>query len=243
LPAVAWAGLWLLVLLVPTASGAVEPEAAAGAGDAVSYERAGAEEIRAAVADVLAGPEFSQRRPFWERWLHGFLQWLLAEEPGNSGLAAFLRWVLTVFCVLTLIAILAHMAWTLYVLVRANLPGRGASVRPGLFARAEAESVEDLARRMRMLAEDGAYAEALACMLLLLVRRLDEAALVRFHPSKTNGDYTREYVPGRAGRDGFRRFVHEFDSYAYGGAPCRRPDYEHMLSLSEGVLSDACPGA
>jgi hypothetical protein len=60
-------------------------------------------------------------------------------------------------------------------------------------------------------------------------------SIVRFHESKTNGDYIREYPSGYAGRDEFRKFVLMFEQTIYGGLRSSGQIYRQMNSLMEHI--------
>ena len=202
------------------------------------YQRADASVIQSTVQDILADPRYAPHQTFWQ-WLSQQLgSW---KGPGvhlPPGVAGVLEAIFLVWCVAALLAILAHIIWTLVTVSRARgrLSGRGA--RLGRFGRDEALSYEELLDHMRALAGKGAYREALGAMMLALLRRLDAARLVRFHPSKTNGDYVRDYPPFRPGGGDFRRFVSSFDAMVYGGAACGPDAYGRMHALFEQVRSD-----
>jgi hypothetical protein len=230
------AGLLAVLLL-----GAVLAPAAGAEGADVSDPapapppaRPDAETVRAAAREILAGPRFAERESILERifaWFREKLRgWEMPTLTGATGWLAFLQWVILIWCVVTLVAILAHLAWTLHAMFGGRRGGRGAGFG-GLEAADLAEaSVEDLERLRDRLARDGRFREAVAVMLLLLLRHLDGLGLVRFHASKTNGEYVREFPPGRDDRDAFRQFVRSCDVAVYGPAPCGAGVYERLGS-------------
>jgi hypothetical protein len=92
---------------------------------------------------------------------------------------------------------------------------------------------------MQWLADHNLFRQAISVMMLVLLRGLDRAGTLRFHRSKTNGDYVGEYPAGVPGRDEFRRFSLSFDVLVYGCAPCEQETYQRMRSLFEQVRDDA----
>jgi hypothetical protein len=103
------------------------------------------------------------------------------------------------------------------------------------------ESYHELRGLMGRLANQGAFREAVSVMMLALVRWLEHLDILRFHHSKTNGDYVREYGAGRWGREDFRRFVIAFDASVYSGAPCGRDAYESLNAIFERTISCTDP--
>jgi hypothetical protein len=74
-------------------------------------------------------------------------------------------------------------------------------------------------------------------LMVLLLKRLHAASVVRFHESKTNGDYVFEFPRSRAERAEFRQFVGLFDGTIYGAAECDQGLYRRMKILFEACLS------
>ena len=85
----------------------------------------------------------------------------------------------------------------------------------------------------------GAYREAVGLLMLALLRRLDETGVLRFDPSKTNGDYVRECRLALPAVGAFPQFVFACDEIIYGGRGCPSDSFERMNSLYERILCDA----
>jgi len=193
------------------------------------------ERIQTVVGEILSDPRFAPRKSFWQ-WLREKLAaWELPGRALGSGWAPIVVWILTIWCVLALLAILGHLLWTLsQFLPRRSAASRARHVR----LRPEAIkslSYEELRDRMARLAERGQFRGAVRVMMLGLVRWLDDAGVFRFHLSKTNGDYVREYPGGRGGHEQFRRFALAFDALIYGGSRCGPTDYGRMLSAFQRI--------
>jgi len=173
------------------------------------------------------------------QWLvRKLMEWGRPDLNLSEGLLGVLQWLLVIWCVLTLLAILVHIIWTLTVLVRTRSQGSGAEGRRLRFRRVPAASYQEAQEQMRRLAERGALREALSLMMTALLLWLDEAGVVKWHQSKTNGDYVREYPSSRAAQDIFRRFVGAFDNVVYGAAPCEPETYVRMHAMFDQVMSD-----
>ena len=201
-------------------------------------ERADAATIRTEVRNILSEPRFAPRRTF--------LQWLADKLSGWKGpslglpksLTTVLFYIFLVWCVLTLLAILAHLVWTVVVTVKGSAKGSGMSWRRADTASEGEATYDELCREMRRLAEQGLFRRATGVMMRALLCWLDRVEAVTFHHSKTNGDYVREYTRELPQRDGFRRFAVGFDVLVYGNAPCEAATYERMKTLFEQVQGD-----
>ena len=106
------------------------------------------------------------------------------------------------------------------------------------YTRGRPGSYDELIKEMRELAGRGAYRKAIGLMMVALLHWLEKADVLRFHQSKTNGDYVREYPSQHAGEEDFRTFALDFDAAVYGGALCDRRAYEYMNVVFERIISD-----
>lgn len=228
-------GTILVLGLLGLASAAPQPATTSSRAPA-DYARADAETIRAQVEDICADPSLATHKTLWQ-WLREKLaRW---EGPHLSqGLSAFLWWAIVIWCVLTLLAILAHLVWTIWLLVRPLRSSPAAALRAGVESYENA-TFEQLWERSAALARAGAYRDATGLLLLALLRRLDAWKILRFHKSKTNGEYLREYPSRGAGRSQFTQFILAFERSIYGGAEVAGPAYETMSTLAQQVLSNA----
>ncbi|UCE47661.1 MAG: DUF4129 domain-containing protein, partial [Phycisphaerales bacterium] len=154
----------------------------------------------------------------------------------SPGLAKCVLWILLIWCVLTLVAILAHLIWTVALFVRPSTHRQKVTGGSGP-ERVRSMSFEELYERARELAEKRAFAEAVSFMILALLRLLDSVGIIRFHESKTNGDYVREYPSNHVGRSEFGQFVLVFEQTIYGRLQGDRQAYSKMNSLMEQIRS------
>jgi hypothetical protein len=199
------------------------------------YQRADAATVKAEAEKVLADPRYAPRWSFW-RWLREKLShWSLPDFHVPAGLSTVIIWLLLIWCVLTLVAILAHVIWTFVVLKRSRTAGGEVSLPQAAPQFGEGLTYDELVAGMREAASRGQFRRALAFMMLALLRRLDEAGTVRFHRSKTNGEYVREYPPAAGGRDEFRKFTRGFDAVVYGGRPCGERGWQEMMNLFDRI--------
>jgi hypothetical protein len=110
--------------------------------------------------------------------------------------------------------IVVHLSWLVRRAMRAAVAraGLGAPVLPtrdALWHLAEA----------RRLGNEGRYREALAERFVALALRLDQRGLVRFHPSKTPGEYAHEARLTDADRGELSALVRDLYRYLFGGVP------------------------
>ena len=80
-------------------------------------------------------------------------------------------------------------------------------------------------RQAAELARAGRYPQAMQTLFLARVLRLDEQKIVRFHPSKTPGDYAREARLPAPERLAFSGLVGSLYRYAFAGDPCTPDDF------------------
>jgi hypothetical protein len=230
----------LLLLAVGAAWVAWVPAGAAPTDRTSQYERPDAQTIKDHTRQILSDPQFAPRKTF-AQWLQEKLRrWDRPDVRLPRGIGTFLLWAVIAWCLLALLAIFIHFLWTIWVLVRrpqiSGIPlGAEGSV---LYER---WSFEQLWQKSQDLAQRGAYRDAAGVLLLALLRRLDASRVLRFHTSKTNGEYLREY-PGQApGRSQFAQFVAAFERSIYGGLEVPKQTYETMNSLAERIVGDVVP--
>jgi hypothetical protein len=204
----------------------------------VRYERPDAQTVKACTRQIVSDPRFARRISFGE-WLADKLAH--GRDPGAKlpgWLGEGLLWTIIIWCVLTLLAILAHLMWTIWLLVRParHSVGTENSPRPDWY---DAATAEQLWQRSAELAQRGAFREAMGVLSLALLRKLESMQVLRFHKSKTNGEYVREYPPQRAGRREFARFVATFERSIYGGLAVPEQIHRTMSALAERIIQDA----
>ncbi len=203
------------------------------------YHRADAETIRSETQNILDDPRYRPRKGFWQWFGEKISDWDGLDIDLGPTWLKIVFWIFTTWCVLTLLAILGHFIWTVIVLLR-GLAGkkRGTSLRQPSFDRMAQRSYEDMCRQMGALARRGLFREAVGVMMLALLRWLDETDILRFHESKTNGDYVMEYPRASAGREDFRRFVLAFDATVYGSEACERRAFQNLNAIFERVCGN-----
>jgi hypothetical protein len=214
--------------------------AIASAGQASQYERPEAQAIKDCTREILSDPQFAPRKTFGQWLREKFRKWGGPHARLPKGIGEFLLWAVIAWCLLTLLAIFIHFIWTIWMLARRPQGPRMAVAGDGSILY-EQLSFEQLWQKSRELAQRGAYRDAAGVLLMALLRRLEAFHVLRFHTSKTNGEYLREY-PGQApGRPQFVQFVAAFERSIYGGLEIPKQTYETMTSLAERIVDDVVP--
>ncbi len=199
---------------VPVATGADRGRAVAAGPNA--------ERVRATAQEVLSTPEFARLYTAKATWWRQVLAWTrdaLEAIPGFfRGLPGWLFWLIFVWLVLALAAILAHLLWTLVQLLR----GRGSGERPHSVAGHEGIlGIRDLAfagvyQEGLGYLEAGNWAQAMRYLYVAAILWLDSVGAIAFHHSKTDRDYERELARRPAQRARFSELTLTFECCIYG---------------------------
>jgi len=152
-----------------------------------------------------------------EWWLR-LRDWLDALRSGHPTLFV----ALIVALILILAVILIHGIVVMLLTVR------GAAARDGAAPRALAprRGAAWYLREADALAERGRYAEAMQSAFVGLALELDERGVLRFHPSKTPGEYVREARLAPGERAALGSLVSVLYSVVFGGAPFGALEYQ-----------------
>ncbi|HSW02439.1 MAG TPA: DUF4129 domain-containing protein [Sedimentisphaerales bacterium] len=230
----------LLLLVTGTALATVVSARDASADRILQYERPDAQAIKDHTRQILSDPQFAPRKTF-AQWLQEKLRrWDRPDVRLPRGIGTFLLWAVIAWCLLTLLAIFIHLLWTIWVLFRRPQTS-GIPLEAEGSVLYERWSFEQLWQKSQDLAQRGAYRDAAGVLLLALLRRLDASRVLRFHTSKTNGEYLREYPAQSPGRSQFTQLVAAFERSIYGGLEVPRQTYETMNSLAERIVGDVVP--
>jgi hypothetical protein len=180
--------------------------------------------LRSVLDSVFAAPSYqwTERRDFWapvRRLWFQLLEWLEQLEGSSPGAFLALRWAL----IAVLVAIFVHAAWIVWQMIRgatspAQSPAPVPPARGAAWYRAEADR----------LAGAGKYREAIQADFTALILALDSRRLVRFHPSKTPGEYVAE-------RSDLGAVVRALYAYLFARAPCGPAEFGAWRDLTRGV--------
>lgn len=200
----------------------------------LQFNRADVETIKIHTHQILSEQDFAPKKMF-RQWLgEKLFKWKGPKFDLGRGWTTIICWIIIIWCILTLIAILIHFILTIRLLIRSNVNSSGTTSSIGSES-VKVTSFAELYKMTQELAKNGAFHEAISTMTVALLRWLDSMSIVRFHESKTNGDYIREYPSGYAGRDEFRKFVLIFEQTIYGGLRSSGQIYRQMNSLMEHI--------
>jgi Domain of unknown function (DUF4129) len=226
-------GATLALVLFGTAAGGPRARTRPAPSD---YARADAATIRTHVQKILSDPRFAPHKTFWQWLQEKLVRWEGPHLP--KVVTKVIEWVVIVWCIFTLLAIFAHLTWTIWLLAR---PQRGSpgSALPAGSEDYENASFEELWERSAELARRGAFRAAVGVLLVALLRQLEALKVLHLHKSKTNGEYVREYPGQRAGRQEFVQFVAAFERSIYGGSEVAGPTYTTLTALAQQVVSNA----
>ncbi len=223
------------------AAASAPPPPLATARDTRDWDRPAPAEVRAELDDLLADYRPEAHASLWERFVNWLNSWFSARDVGSRGGSplwwfSVIAWIFVAWALLTLVAMLVLLGWTLYVLLRILVgtrtpAGARAPDRRSPLLRAAPATFDEALRLMRDCAARGLYREALAAMMLALVRWLEAAGAAEYHDSKTNGDYVVEFHGSDEGRLGLRTFTTALDRVMYSGAGCSASAFSHMERL------------
>ena len=137
--------------------------------------------------------------------------------------------------VLTLLAVLAHIIYTLLTATgRWRFePGRGGRDGGQVIHGVAGTNAIEIEQRARQLAAQQRWADAVRHLYVAALFRLHEAGIVRPRPSMTNGAYLRAIARHGLPNERFTAMTQRFEAVAYGGRPASRQGYEQMLKLYE----------
>jgi hypothetical protein len=205
-----------------------------------SFERPERTKVKAITLEIASEPRFRTHKTFTQ-WLSEKLgRWKMPGLGLSPLWASIIIYIVILWCLLTLVAILIHLGWTAYIFFGGRPKPATASAGKKA-AEIAALSYEELLARARLLAGEGAFAEAIGMTMAALLKWLDSMKIIAFHQSKTNGDYLREYAGSDVSRKSFGSFVLAFDRTIYGRHGEGRQAYQEMKTLMESVQNGVSP--
>lgn len=204
------------------------------ANNVAQFERPDAETIKTYTRQILSDIRFSPRKTFWQWLIEKLSKWEGPRFSLGQGWAKFVLWAVFFWCILTLVAILIHLIWTILILISSRTSTSRVHRHVGCESLG-AKSFEELCKIAQELAGKRAFREAIGTLMLALLRWLDSGSLIRFHESKTNGDYIREYPSAHPGCKDFKKFVIAFEQTIYGGLQVDGQVYRQMNFLLDQI--------
>lgn len=206
-----------------------------------AQETARAREISGQVTRILSASEFrlEPKNAVLQRLGDRLLELLKRLADAFGGLFGMGRlgagsWLVVVLYVVFILAI----AWGLVILVRRQ---RWRVVQPPATAEVLAveqlpEDVPDSAERLlslsHQLAATGEWRRAFRAAYLATLLLLSEAGVIRFDPSRTNGEYVREAAGSPEGSAILRPITAEFNRLIYGEGEVGEPDWRDAIAAA-----------
>jgi hypothetical protein len=201
---------------------------------------------RSAIEQVLARREFADlhadpfalRRMFLD-WINGFFQRV---HDAFQCLPEWMFWVVVVWMILTLAAILGHLIYTLVLLLRGTASPLSSNPHGGRLA-GELLGIKDLdfntvlAEARRLLAA-GDWPAATRYFYVAAILWLDRQGWINFKKSKTNRDYIDELAPRAGIQNSFRRLTTDFEPIVYGGLAVESSTIQDIAATVEGLLHE-----
>jgi hypothetical protein len=189
-----------------------------------------ADSVRAVVGTVMSRAEFEWREvPAVLERLAEAWRWLMSWLGGLSQLHPVAYWLLIAGSLLVLIAIFAHVGWTLKRAFRRPERGGSPEEAPTVVPRDAGWHREEATR----LREAGRLIESLAHYFMALLLELDRREVVRFHPSKTPREYIEEVELEPVGRAAFAELVARLYAHAFGGVVCTEAELDAFARRAE----------
>jgi hypothetical protein len=188
--------------------------------------------LRAVLDSVFAGPEYRWlERPtplgFLQRWWLAIQDWMLHAQETNPVLFEVAFWVMVTIVVL----IFVHGGWIIFHTVRAAAANPESPTRPSPAAARDAAWYFAEADRLAVASR---HTEALQAAFQGLVLDLDHRRLVRFHPSKTPGEYASEQSLTAPQRERLRQLVRTLYGYVFARQPSAAAEYRAWRELAGG---------
>lgn len=137
--------------------------------------------VRDLAAQILSRPEYASARPSAaDKWLHDLLQHIidwLNQLLRLHGSAPGLYWMILAATFLIFALLVAHIAWTISIALRAPVPQPRAP-----FKQASIDPVADAER----MAAAGSYLDAAHALMIATFRTLAERFVIELRPDRSN---------------------------------------------------------
>lgn len=189
-------------------------------------------QVKENLKNLLRDPRNRPRRTFWQ-WLADKLDDFNGPDMKLGTLGEILVAFVIIWCVLTLLAILIHLCWTLSIYLRPNrTPALRKGPRKQTLIHYSYEQLMDMAAQK---AQAGDYRGAIGCAALAMIRWLDERKVLIYHESKTNREYVREFAQNCPDRHDFSEFLRLFDQTVYGHLYDENQAYRRLVNMMEQI--------
>ncbi|HSR70112.1 MAG TPA: DUF4129 domain-containing protein [Acidobacteriota bacterium] len=189
-------------------------------------------EIEKAVEEVFLRPEFA-KDPLSD-WLGQAIDWLWDQLSSLAGWAEANptgRWVLIVVLSLILVALLAHIAWTIWRILPQRQDQRiGVAGTPWKTLEGKAASWKEALQLARRALQRGDLYQAVWISHRLLLGVMDERGLLQFARWKTNRDYLKECRQKGQGYRLLQDLSEAYDQIVYAHRPAAQGRLQGLLN-------------
>ena len=216
--------LMIVVMLFLTSNiGAAEPD--------FSYTRPDKSDILTHLENIKSDPEFRVSKSFFQELIEKLFSFKLPKFDISPKLSKTISFVLFAWCILTISALVIHLIWSIWLIARPE------ELRVSISGQESTDIIYDKTfQELREMAQayfnEKEYAKAIEMLMAALLKGLDSAGILRFHESKTNGDFIREYPADISGRKKFTEFIRFFDQAVYG----RDKGYQDTFIVMENLM-------
>ena len=198
---------------------------------------------------MLAGREFADLHsdPYavWRRiseWIGGLFEGLARALSDLHDSIPWLYWTIVSWMVLTLVAILAHLIYTLVTLIsgtkRADPAARGRQKITGELLGIQDLDFDKVYAEARRLLAASEWTAATRYLYVAAILWLDREGAIVFKRSKTNADYIAELALGSRCLQPFRRLTELFEPIVYGGRQPTNANMDDISTTVESLLHD-----
>jgi len=243
---IGYCGILLALVAANPSDGAPVPAMPAVGSTSIEGADAYRQRSRSAIHEVLARREFADLHADPNSFWRIILDWLsdLTQRIGDvlKGLPEWLFWVVVVWMILTLAAILGHLIYTLVMLLRGTSSPPRSNPQSGRIS-GELLGIKDLdfdtvlaeARRLLAAAD---WPAATRFFYVAAILWLDRQGWIAFKKSKTNRDYIDELASRARIQNSFRRLTAYFEPIVYGGLAPKSSTIHEIATTVEGLLHE-----
>lgn len=201
------------------------------------------DQLRDTLREVLSRPDYQIESPSEPsegmlRILATLLRWILAPFKwlfeSMDGLPDFLRWLIVVALFLLLVALIAHMAWTLMQAMSGGRRSQRATALPSEMVPVEL-TVAELEAAAEAAFESGAFIEAVRFLFRATLANLAEREKKKFRRGTTNRQYLSHFrntglLPH------LQVMVSTIELKWYGDEPCEEQDYQNCRNAYRSIV-------
>lgn len=202
------------------------------------------EQLRVTLREVLSRPDYQIDPPPEPsegllQLLATLLRWILAPFKwlfdSMEGLPDFLRWLIVIVLFIVLLALIAHMAWTLMQAMSGGRRSQRATALPSETTNVEL-TVTELEQAAETAFHRGAFIEAVRYLFRATLANLAEREKKKFRRGTTNRQYLNHFRNSGI-LPYLQILVSTIELKWYGDEPCEQQDYENCRDAYQQIVS------